>query len=398
MPSKNSPNERRKVLAEMLVERGLDGALISNPKHVFYLTGVPSNLNFWTTIMKGARSTSFLLLESSAKAHFLFGESEISNPWKGDSVTEEAKRKFDVDVATYTDYSLQERMVTYADVLGVELREWLSGLRSRGVRMGKLGIEEWHLAAAYRDAASKGAGSDDLAGISQVLLSMRKTKGADEIGHLKKATEMVDFGYKFARENARAGKTEEDLFREVNYHAFKKYGAFGEIVGDYVSGERTLNVGGWPSSRKFKRGETIVLDLQAASNNYWSDLCRTFVVGKPTQRQLGVLEVLKKAKKRAEEVMRPGTKGKEVYEAVNDEITKAGFPKLTHHAGHTIGLDDQEPPWFIPNDEGVLEEGSVTVVEPGIYVPSIGGMRIEDAYVITRKGCEKISGFPYGLN
>jgi Xaa-Pro aminopeptidase len=289
-------------------------------------------------------------------------------------------------------------MITYADVLSGELRRWLSGLRSGGVRMGKLGIEEWHLATAYRDAASKGAGSEDLQGISQALLSMRKTKGADEIEHLKKATEMVAFGYKYARENAVAGKTEEDLLREVNYQAFKKYGAFGEIVGDYVSGERTLNVGGWPTSRKFKKGDTIVLDLQAASENYWSDLCRTFVVGKPSQKQLGALEVLKHAKKEAEDVLRPGTKGKEVYKAVNDGITKAGFPKLTHHAGHTIGLDDQEPPWFIPNDEGVLEEGCVAVVEPGIYVPSTGGMRIEDAYVITRTGCEKISHFPYGLN
>jgi Xaa-Pro aminopeptidase len=148
-----------------------------------------------------------------------------------------------------------------------------------------------------------------------------------------------------------------------------------------------------------RNGDTVVLDLQAASNNYWSDLCRTFVIGKPSKKQLEAAEVILAAKKRAEEVLRPGTKGKDVYRVVNDELTKkGGFPSLPHHAGHTIGLDDQEPPWFLPNEEGTLEEGSVAVVEPGVYVPSTGGMRMEDAYVITRSGCEKISRFPYGLN
>ena len=395
---KNSPRERREVLAEELVEMGVDSLLISNPKHVFYLTGVPSNLNFWLTIMKGPRSTSFLLLENSGKAHFLFGASEISNPWKGEGVTDAAKKAFDVDVSTYTDYDLQQRMITYADVLGVELKKWLTSLRSGGVRMNRLGIEEWHLAAAYRDAASRASHAEQLPGFSQSILSMRKTKGKDEIQHLKRATEVITFGYRYAKEHSLPGRSEDDLFREVNYRAFKRYGAFVEVIGDYATGERSLNVGGWPTDRKLKRGDTVVLDLQAASNNYWSDLCRTFVVGKPSQKQLSAWATIMSAKKRAEEVMRPGTKGREVYRAVNDELTRGGFPSLTHHAGHTIGLDDQEPPWFLPNEEGTLEEGCVAVVEPGVYVPATGGIRIEDAYLITRKGCEKISKFPYGLN
>ena len=96
--------------------------------------------------------------------------------------------------------------------------------------------------------------------------------------------------------------------------------------------------------------------------------------------------------------MKPGVKGGEIYAAVNDEITKAGFPKLMHHAGHSIGLDDQEPPWFIPNSEGKIDKGSVVVVEPGIYTKETGGIRIEDAYVITENGCERISKYPRGLN
>jgi len=95
--------------------------------------------------------------------------------------------------------------------------------------------------------------------------------------------------------------------------------------------------------------------------------------------------------------MKPGTKGKEVYAAVNDEITKGGYPKLFHHAGHSIGLDDHEPPWFIPNSEDAIEEGSVVVVEPGIYIKEAGGIRLEDAFVITKKGAERISKYSRAL-
>ncbi|MFI5421449.1 MAG: M24 family metallopeptidase, partial [Nitrososphaerales archaeon] len=166
----------------------------------------------------------------------------------------------------------------------------------------------------------------------------------------------------------------------------------------HISGERTLEVGGWATDRKFRKGDTVMLDLQTSFNNYWSDLCRTFVVGKkPSKKQERVAETLVKALEKAEEIMKPGTKGKEVYGAVNDEIMKAGYPKLMHHAGHSIGLDDQEPPWFLPNSEEQLEEGSVCVVEPGIYSEDTWGVRLEDAYVITKKGCERISSYPRDL-
>ena len=302
---------------------------------------------------------------------------------------------FEGEISTYIDYDLNERMITYADTLSSEFQKWYR--KHSGIR--RLGIEEWHLPDIFRSAILSGGGGPELVGISRTILSMRKTKGSDEIENLRSATKMIDYAYKTAQKNSKPGKTEIDVYRKTNFRAFEKFGPFGWIIGDYASGERSLEVGGWATGRKFKKGDTINLGSPGLYNNYWSDLCRTFVIGKkPSKKQEKVAETLVTALDRAQEIMKPGTKGKEIYAAVNNEITKAGYPKLLHHAGHSIGLDDQEPPWFIPNSEETVEEGSVVVVEPGIYTEETGGIRLEDAFVITKKGNERISSYPLSLD
>ncbi len=380
-------------------EMKLDLAIISNPKHIFYFTGFPSNLNMYLTLMKGPRSTSFLAIRSDGQSSILVGESEISNPWLKETVKTKNPLKSifsDGEIETYTDYDPNNRIVVYADYLSGKFSKWLGKLDGNPSRIG---IEDWHLSDLYLSAISGSLGAKERVGISRLILSMRKTKGKDEIQYLKNSTHMLDFAYKCAKRSSKPGKSEVDVYREMNYNAFKEYGPFGWVIGDHVSGERSLGVGGWATNRVLRRGDTLILDLQAASNNYWSDLCRTFVVGetKARKEQKQVADTLIKSLEKAEEIMKPGVKGKEIFSAVNDVITNAGYPKILHHVGHSIGLDDQEPPWFIPSSKEEITEGSVVVVEPGIYKRSAGGIRIEDAYVITKKGNERVSRFPRGL-
>jgi Xaa-Pro aminopeptidase len=391
---RNTPKERRVAFADELAKKGIDLAIISNPKHIFYFTGFPSNLNMYLTLMKGPRSTSFLAIKSDSQSSFLFGESKISNPWSHKNFRPQLEKIFDGEIDTYVDYDPEERIVTYPNFLSLEFSKWLKGLAPENPRIG---IEEWHLPEKFRSAISSVVSSSDgkLLELSQTILSMRRVKGKDEIENLRIATKMLDFAYKCAHLAVKRGNTEVDIYREMNYQAFRKYGPFGWIIGDHVSGVRALDVGGWATNRVLKNGDTIILDLQTAHNNYWSDLCRTFVVGKHKSKdQIRVLRALIKSLERAEQVMRPGVKGSEIYSAVNEVIIQSGYPKIPHHIGHSIGLDDQEPPWFVPKSQEQLEEGMVCVVEPGIYLKSIGGVRVEDAYIITKDGNEKISHYP----
>ncbi len=394
MAGKNNPRERRGFLASELRRRGADCALISHPKHIFYLTGVPTNLNAWYSAMKGPRSTSALAVDSEGRAALLLGKSELASLRTG--MTSDPAGGLELGITEYVDYSLSGEMVTYGKRFAAEMQAWLGTL---GSRFASVAIEEWHLADAYRNAILSAHPEVRLLGISEFILGMRNSKGLDEVESLEKATEMVDHSYGVARGAAKPGELELDVYSEVNSWGFRKYGPFGSIVGDYASGGRSLAMGGIPTQRKLKRGDTIILDLQASYGNYWADLCRTFVIGrKPNKAQENALSVLKKAKAAAEDTLVPGTKGKEVYEAVCGVLQKAGHERLPHHAGHGIGLDDQEPPWFIPGEERGLEEGSVCVLEPGLYRKDSGGMRIEDQYVITSRGPRKLSRFSLALS
>ncbi len=394
MVSMDTPQARRQELSRRLRKRGIGFAIVSNPKHIFYFTGFPTNLDMYQTLTKGPRSTSFLAIDSGGECSLLLGESEIQNPFaKGDQTTSIVG--YDGDLSTYQDYRLDVRMITYATELSEEMKRWLS--KSSLGQTGRVGVESWHIPDIYRTAVGRAFPTAKTVGISEMIMDMRLAKGKDELASLREATKMIDFAYGFAKESARPGMSELDLYSEMNFATFRKYGPFGWITGDVASGERALEVGGPASSRILNEGETVILDLQASSGNYWSDLCRTFVIGRPSQKQKRAYEVLIKAKEKASDMLRPGTMVGSIAKALNKVLADDGYDKLIHHAGHGVGLDAQERPWIIPISTDTIQQGEVCVIEPGIYAKPTGGLRVEDCYVVTGDGAEKISSFPLDL-
>jgi Xaa-Pro aminopeptidase len=170
------------------------------------------------------------------------------------------------------------------------------------------------------------------------------------------------------------------------------------VHGDFIAGRRSLEIGGPPTENRVMKGDTLIMDLQASYNHYWADTARTFVVGSaPTARQGQIFQVLLDAKHETEKALRPGTRGSEIYDIASRVIIKSGFSPLPHHAGHGVGLDTQEAPFFIPGSVDTIEEGDLCALEPGIYDKEAGGMRIEDNYVITKDGFKKTSRYPLSL-
>lgn len=370
---KNSPKERRESFAKELYGKGIEGTVISDARNIFYFTG------FFPHV---ARFTS-LLFVTNLKGSFLFlGESQASN----------AGRVFDDEVVTFRDYDINERMVAYAGYIAREFSRFMSAQQVVG-SCKAIGVDDWHIPHVYSHAISNTFPGANLTGVSHLILSLRKTKGTDELTSLREATRRMERGYSVARDNIRLGKSELELCRDVMSDSIVTCGPFEFTRGDtWISGERTLEMSGPPTTRMLKEGDSIILDLQALYNNYWADGARTYVLGKPSQKQERIFSILLEAKKKAERRLKPGTTGKEIYKIVFDEIANAGYSDLfPHHAGHGLGLEDQEPPFFIPSSNEPLEEGVVCTIEPGIYHPQIGGFRDEDTYIITRDGFEKIT-------
>ena len=321
MPSRDTPKGRRLDFSRTLRKKGVDLALVSNPRHILYLTGVPSNMDMFTTLNKGQRSTSFLAVSAGGGSSLYLGSSETGNPFTGAKVP--LSGGFDGSLSTYPDYDLDVRMVAYAPDLWKDIGRWLGSAMPE--KPERIGIEDWNLAAGYRSAVERAYPSSAIVGVSEILMEMRRRKGSDELSHLRVATHMIDFALGIAKENVRPGKSELDLYREMNYAAFEKFGPYGWVTGDVVSGERSLEVAGPATERKLRDGDTVVLDLQAASGGYWSDLARTFVVGKPSLKQARAHGTVMRAKEKASRMLTPGYARSGIHEAVDGVLTEEGI-------------------------------------------------------------------------
>lgn len=398
----DTPAGRRKTFARKLEKAGVRFAIISNPKHIFYLTGFSSNLNPYYVLGKGQRSISFLAVGSEGESALLVGESEIRSPWAREEVSGPAAgapEGYVDDISLYVDYDLNLTMVPYGADIAPEFRRWIRRISSdkgKWRSAKKVGIEDWHLPAIHRDVLAR-VFEGRLVGVSETVMDMRTTKGKDELENIREATKALDYAYTFAKRTAKEGKSELDMFREMSYAAYRRYGVFGIIGGDVASGKRNLEVGGMATDRKFRRGDTVIIDMQIANNNYWSDTARTFVIGRPSAVQEKALDVIIEAKERAAEMLVPGARTADVAASINSFLTKKGYSEMVHHLGHTVGLDDQERPWLIRGSTDVVRENQAYVIEPGVYEKETGGVRVEDCYIVTRGGREKVSTFPLGF-
>ena len=213
-------------------------------------------------------------------------------------------------------------------------------------------------------------------------------KDAEELKHIKRAVEIADKTFEEVLSAVRPGVREADLAAEIEYR-LKRNGAeepaFGTIV---ASGYRSAMPHGRASEKKIEMGEFVTLDFGAFFCGYCSDITRTVVVGRASSRQKKVYDVVFRAQKRGIESVRPGLKGKEVDRKVREVIRRAGMGKyFGHGTGHGIGLLVHDFPSVGQTSEDILKAGMVVTIEPGVYIPGWGGVRIEDdVYVGPRRG------------
>ena len=188
--------------------------------------------------------------------------------------------------------------------------------------------------------------------------------------------------------------TEMEVFRLVNDAAIAAAGEAVIVYGDFVSGPRCeMERGGPPSMRVIERGDLFLLDFSVEVHGYRADFTNTFAVGRPpTDGQRRLFDACIEALERAESVLKPGVTGVQVDRAVRDYFRSL---ELEHawpsHTGHGLGLSHPEPPYFVRESSDVVRAGDVVAIEPGLYVPGVGGMRFEHNYRVTSDGFERLT-------
>ncbi|MBI3753035.1 MAG: aminopeptidase P family protein [Deltaproteobacteria bacterium] len=228
--------------------------------------------------------------------------------------------------------------------------------------------------------------------VSNGIDKIRSTKDTEELKVIKKAIHLSSIGFDTAMNCITPGALERDVAFAAEM-AMRKNGAQGLSFDIIVaSGKRAAFPHGKASQKKIRRSEMVIVDLGAQYNGYHSDETCTFVVGKPDKRQKKVYHAVKDAHDKAIEAVSPGVKASYIDSVARDFIQHAGYGKyFGHGTGHGVGLQVHERPTISPYNDEILEEGMVFTIEPGIYIPDWGGVRIEDMVLVTRDGCEVLT-------
>ncbi len=227
--------------------------------------------------------------------------------------------------------------------------------------------------------------------LPELVLELRRIKSKREIAWLRKSATLAMKGIHRAVEFIEAGRTELEIAAEVEY-AMRKAGSectpFPTIV---ASGRNSWLPHAIATRKRLRRGELVVVDLGATYNGYASDMTRTFAL-EPTRKQLRVLETVKRAQLAAVKRVREGAQAAGVDKVARGVISHAGYARFfTHGTGHGVGLDVHESPSLAPNSKDVLHRGMVVTIEPGIYVPKVGGARWEDMVLVAKGGCKLLT-------
>lgn len=341
------PFERRRVanMRRLMRKRGMTSFLVTQRENVRYLTGFT-------------------------------GSSGVALVTRG-------------SIALITDfrYQLQAKRETEGTRIAILKKDLLATVKETAASMGvsRLWFDESSLpvdrARRLKETGLRVKGSVD------PVQEIRQRKDSREMRSIRTAVRRAEDSFEILRRFLRPGVSERQLALRLEFlmrERGAKRAAFDLIV---ASGPNGAMPHAGVSNRRLRAGDLVTVDFGAEADGYFCDITRTVCVGRPSTRQREIHELVLHAQREAIETIRPGIACKAVDHAARDIIASAGHGEHFGHAtGHGIGLSVHEGPSVSALSKDVLQEGMVITVEPGIYIPGWGGVRIEDMVVVTDKG------------
>lgn len=344
---------RIQALQKAMLQMGLDAALIMDPENRRYISGFCGSTGYAVIL---SDSACFL-------ADFRY--------------TEQAKQQ-----------------CPDCEVLAIQSVDGLfSLLREKGVK--RLGTEESKMTLGFYKTLCLALPSIESVPVDDVLASLRMVKDENELAAVRRACEITDLAYAALLDKIRPGITESYIDRFLQ-DCFRSFSDVEKLAERFIvaSGERGSMPHGLAGERVVCTGDMVTIDFGCNCAGYWSDVSRTFCVGKANEKQKEIYRVTLQAQETAIGQARPGTTGRALDTLARTVISDAGYgPCFGHNLGHSFGLGIHEAPQCAQNSCGdiVLKENMLITVEPGIYIPGFGGVRIEDDILITATGYENLT-------
>lgn len=354
-------------ISTYLKKHNIDAAFITTPDNVFYVSGFRSNPH--------ERLLGVLIFQD-AEPLMILPQMEVPD----------AKNAgWNFDVVGHQDTDQPWQLLKQA-------------IENKKITPSQIAIEKSHMTVERLEAIQELYPDVTFTRLDDQLNSMRVVKDANELAILREAAAYADYAIEVGVSEIAEGKTELEILTAIEL-ALKKKGishmSFDTMV---LSGPKTASPHGKPGDRKIQEGDLVLFDLGVIYKGYCSDITRTVAFGEPSTKQKEVYETVRKAEQAAVDAVKPGVKAMELDKIARDIITEAGYGEFfTHRLGHGLGISVHEFPSVTGNNEMELIEGMVFTIEPGIYDPSITGVRIEDDVVVTKDGVEVLTKYPKEL-
>jgi len=272
------------------------------------------------------------------------------------------------------------------------LGEAAAGIEARGFRKTTFASQRL---TYYWVERLRGSLSGELIPLDDPVAILRRTKEPSEIATLREAIRLTEVGLERLVREIRIGDKERELALRLESY-MREAGADGVSFGMNVSaGENTALPHYRAGDRRLARGDLLLFDVGARFEGYCADITRTFAVGEASDRAGRLYEIVLAANREGIAAVHAGAKAQDVDGAARQVIDGAGYgDRFGHGLGHGIGLELHEAPTLSSRSEDTLVDGMVTTVEPGVYLPGFGGIRIEDDVAVTADGCDVLTHFP----
>jgi Xaa-Pro aminopeptidase len=362
---------RREQVQRVLYQERVDAILVTNPINVTYLTGFSGESSYLVV----SRERTILVSDGRFTAQ----------------IAEECP-----DVETFIRPPAQTVLQAAAAVVAK------LAPRSIGFESGHVTVSEMERLRELTTLEWKGAGDR--------IERLRAIKDESEIEQIREAIRIAQRAFAMFRSMLRPEDSEKELFDAMENYV-RRAGAFGTSFPSIIAvGDRSALPHAPPGKRRVGDADLLLVDWGAGGRFYKSDLTRVLLThnnsgfpGPPRARNIDpklkeIYKVVLQAQQQAIRFLRPGVKAQEVDAQARGVISQAGYGEyFAHGLGHGIGLQIHEAPYFKPGNQYEIQAGMVVTIEPGIYIPGWGGVRIEDDLLVTPEGCEVLTSLPRDL-
>lgn len=360
-------------LGDFFKDKKFSGALLTNPSTITWLTGYAPPIQTGPNPFEGGPALGWW---HDGKLTLTMSDIESGSA-----------RAQGIDVRDYVAYSIDDPIAGFSNQVRM-LKELLSESSSL---KGALGVEMNFLPATFLDVFKEALPFLNVVPLDGSFDLLRAVKSSDEIERIRASLKLCDLAQTETKRLIQPGISEIEIWGKLKSCLEITSGCRLPLLADFVAGGRTAEIGGLPGNYILSDGDAVIADIVPRLNGYWGDNAATHFVGESSAELHKMYQLVLDTLRKGIDAIKPGVRACDLDEMLRGAIQGGGYSSYPHHSGHGLGTSYHEEPRIVPYNTIKLQPGMVIALEPGIYVPDIGGVRLEDVMLVTQDGCEVLT-------